>query len=171
MTTIATTSAGRPNPAPFTGLRVLELGTLPAGAYCARLFADFGASVLKLEPPGGDPARASSPRIDSASPGLGSAWFAWLNVGKASAVVDDGAHGADGELARLLGQADVLVDSLTPAQRAELGLDHAALQRARPAKPAPGWSSPISAGSVAKAPGRALPAPMRCVARSAATCS
>jgi crotonobetainyl-CoA:carnitine CoA-transferase CaiB-like acyl-CoA transferase len=132
MRTIATTQAGRPNPAPFGGLRVLELGTLPAGAYCARLFADFGASVLKLEPPAGDPARAASPRIEGAAPGEGSAWFAWLNFGKESATLDPAQPGAAAALARLLGQADVIVDSLEPAQRAALGIDHAALRGARP---------------------------------------
>jgi len=37
----------------FAGLRVLELGSLASASWCARLFADFGADVLKLEPDGG----------------------------------------------------------------------------------------------------------------------
>ena len=37
---------------PLSHLRVVELGTLPAGAYAARLFADFGAEVIKVEPAG-----------------------------------------------------------------------------------------------------------------------
>ena len=37
------------------GLRVLEIGALPAASYCARIFADFGADVLKIEPVQGDP--------------------------------------------------------------------------------------------------------------------
>jgi crotonobetainyl-CoA:carnitine CoA-transferase CaiB-like acyl-CoA transferase len=118
--------------APFGGLRVLELGELPAGAYCARLFADFGASVLKLEAPAGDPARASSPRIAGAAPGQASAWFAWLNFGKDGATLDPAQPEAIAGLARLLGQADVIVDSLDPPQRVALGIDHAALRRARP---------------------------------------
>ena len=48
------------NPAkgPLAGLRVVEMGTLIAGPYCARLLAEFGAEVIKIETPGeGDPLR------------------------------------------------------------------------------------------------------------------
>ncbi len=42
-----------PSGPPLSGLRVVERGALPAAAYAARLLADFGAEVIKLEPPGG----------------------------------------------------------------------------------------------------------------------
>src|SRR3546814_1268097 len=43
---------------PLTGLRVIEMGTLIAGPFCGQLMADFGAEVIKVEPPGkGDPMR------------------------------------------------------------------------------------------------------------------
>ena len=51
---------------PLSHLRVVELGTLPAGAYAARLFADFGAEVIKVEQ--GDPTRAFPPIIAPQSP-------------------------------------------------------------------------------------------------------
>jgi crotonobetainyl-CoA:carnitine CoA-transferase CaiB-like acyl-CoA transferase len=63
----------------MSGLRVLEIGTLPAGALCARLFADFGAEVVKVEPPGGDPARLASPRIQGLAPEMAGAAFAAMN--------------------------------------------------------------------------------------------
>ena len=50
---------------PLSAYRVVELGTLPAGAYAARLFADFGAEVIKVEPPDGDPTRTFPPMIDA----------------------------------------------------------------------------------------------------------
>ncbi|XSC42640.1 CoA transferase [Bradyrhizobium sp. RDT10] len=42
-------------------LRVVEIGSSTATSYCARLFADFGADVQKVEPPAGDPLRRSAP--------------------------------------------------------------------------------------------------------------
>src|SRR3712207_2214319 len=46
---------------PLAGVRVLELGSLIAGPFCGRILADFGAEVLKIEPPGtGDPLRTWS---------------------------------------------------------------------------------------------------------------
>ena len=55
---------------PLKGLRVVELGTLPAASYCARLFADFGAEVRKIEPPAGDPTRHAHPLVDLGASGL-----------------------------------------------------------------------------------------------------
>ncbi len=57
--------------------------TLPAASYCARLLADLGAEVIKLEPPDGDPARHLPPRMT----GQG-AWFGFLNYGKTAATGD-----------------------------------------------------------------------------------
>src|SRR5690606_3099308 len=48
---------------PLSDIRVVELGTLPAAQYCTRIFADFGAEVIKVEPPGGDPGRHGAPRV------------------------------------------------------------------------------------------------------------
>ncbi len=93
---------------PLSAYRVVELGTLPAAAYAARLFADFGAEVVKVEPPGGDPARRFPPMIDGDTSG----WFAWLNYGKKSVTADAV------DLAALLESADLLIDST--------GADHSA---------------------------------------------
>jgi crotonobetainyl-CoA:carnitine CoA-transferase CaiB-like acyl-CoA transferase len=84
----------------LSGVRVVEIGALPAGAYAARLFADFGAEVIKVEPPGGDPNRSFPPLIEG-----GSGWFAYLNFGKKSVVSDTV------DLDALLRGADVLIDS------------------------------------------------------------
>src|SRR5262245_4226244 len=84
----------------LSGLRVIEVGSLPAGAYAARLFADFGADVIKVEPPGGDPTRAFPPLIDGAS-----GWFAYLNYGKKSVTADKV------DLDAMIDGADVLIDS------------------------------------------------------------
>ncbi len=84
------------------GLRVLEVGSFAAASYCARLFADFGADVLKLEPPGGDPLRRSRPSI-ATDAGEASAWFSFLNFGKRLA--DE----ASVDFASLAADCDVLI--------------------------------------------------------------
>ena len=124
-------SDGSPRP-PLSGLRVLEIGTLPAGALCARLFADFGAEVVKVEPPGGDPSRLASPRIQGLAPEMAGAAFAAMNFGKRSVTLSPDTAADRPTLARLLAAADVIIDSLDPAERAAAGIDHAALRRARP---------------------------------------
>ena len=86
---------------PLSGYRVIEIGALPAGAYAARLFADFGAEVIKVEPTSGDPTRSFPPMIDDGTSG----WFAYLNYGKKS-VTSDAV-----DLPALLRDAHVLIDS------------------------------------------------------------
>ena len=63
---------------PLSGLRVIEIGDLPAAAYCARFFSDFGADCLKSETPEGDPARSSPPLLAPSDPGLGTRWFTYV---------------------------------------------------------------------------------------------
>ncbi len=67
---------------PFAGLRVVELGTGIALAFCGKLCADFGAEVIKVEPSGGDPLRRMPPLAEVADGQYESAYFAWLNTNK-----------------------------------------------------------------------------------------
>ena len=56
---MTTSSASSPAAGPLAGLKVIELGQLIAGPFAARTLADFGAEVVKIEPPGaGDPLRS-----------------------------------------------------------------------------------------------------------------
>lgn len=88
-------------------LRVVEIGSSAAVGYCARLFADFGADVQKVEPSSGDPLRRSAPLTPSGQ----SAWFAFLNFNKSSVIID--ANDADGiiRLTTLIEGCDVLIDA------------------------------------------------------------
>ncbi len=117
---------------PLSGVRVLEIGTLPAAAYCARFFADFGAEVIKVEPTGGDPARSTAPMIDDGRGGRCSGWFSYLNFGKRSLVVDAADPRAAARVAELLADADVLIDSTGAGDGARYGLDHARLRERHP---------------------------------------
>lgn len=117
---------------PLSGLRVVEIGEIPAGAYCARLFADFGADVLKLEPPGGDRLRRRAPLLDIGGGATEGCYFGFLNVNKRSAVLDPGDARHLEQLRTLLRDADVLIDSLGPAERQAHGINHAALRDINP---------------------------------------
>src|ERR1700761_866108 len=85
---------------PLSRFRVLQIGSGVAVDYCGKLFADFGADVVKLEPPGGDPLRLAPPVLDGGESGL----FAWLNTNKRSVTETPGA------LQELLPGADLLLD-------------------------------------------------------------
>ncbi len=84
-------------------LRVVEIGSAPASSYCARLFADFGATVQKIEPPTGDPLRRRGPF----TPQGASPFFAFLNFNKSSVVLE----AADSaKLAQIVAGCDILID-------------------------------------------------------------
>ncbi|WP_092082911.1 CaiB/BaiF CoA transferase family protein [Bradyrhizobium brasilense] len=90
----------------LSDLRVVEIGSSAATSYCARLFADFGADVRKIEPPEGDPLRQSAPL----TPGGQSTWFAFLNLNKSSVVIDHTDPNAITRLTALIEDCDILVD-------------------------------------------------------------
>ena len=107
-------------PALLSGLRVLDLTRNLPGPFATRMLADLGASIVKVEPPEGDPARPLG--------GL----FEALNHGKECRRIDF--KNAD-DLARLhewARDADVVVDSFRPGVMKALGLDHAALSDLNP---------------------------------------
>jgi len=103
---------------PLSRYRVIEVGTLPAAAYTARLLADFGAEVIKLEPRDGDPARRASPLLATDNGAVG-APYAFLNFGKESFI--GGARDAEA----LLAGCDVCITS-------DAEFDAAAAQAAYP---------------------------------------
>jgi crotonobetainyl-CoA:carnitine CoA-transferase CaiB-like acyl-CoA transferase len=85
---------------PLSRFRVLQIGSGVALDYCGKLFSDFGADVVKLEPAGGDPIRSFPPILDGGQSGL----FAWLNTNKRSVTETQEA------LDTLLPGADLLLD-------------------------------------------------------------
>ena len=100
---------------PLDDIRVIDAST-EAGAYCARLLADLGADVVKIEPPGG----SSERNVPLA--------FLHYHRGKRSAALDLDSPGGRAEFARLLADADVLVDDGSLA----LPLDADAMRAANP---------------------------------------
>lgn len=119
------------SPLALTGLRVVDL-TDESGHLAARILADLGAEVLKIEPPGGDATRWRGPFVGGEPhPDAGAQWLA-RNLGKRSVVLDlDTAAGRE-RLHALLRDADVLLETCAPDAVARLGLDGAALAALNP---------------------------------------
>lgn len=110
-------------------LRVLEIGTGIASAYAARLLADQGADVVKVEPPGGDPARRLGPfadDVDEERSGL----FLAVNLNKRGICLD--LDDDKDRLARLIGWANVVVHSSRRDEAEALGLDPTSIRATRP---------------------------------------
>jgi crotonobetainyl-CoA:carnitine CoA-transferase CaiB-like acyl-CoA transferase len=105
---------------PLTGVRVVALEQAVAAPFCSRQLADLGADVVKIErPDGGDSARA----YDGALSGQ-SAYFAWLNRGKRSVVLNLKDTGDRDACARLIDRADVVVHNLAPGAMERLGFGY-----------------------------------------------
>jgi formyl-CoA transferase/CoA:oxalate CoA-transferase len=113
-----------PSAPPLGGLRVLDLSQNLAGPYCTQILADLGADVIKVEPPGGDPARAWGPPFA----GGDSTLFASTNRGKRSIVLDLRTdHGAE-TVRRLAARSDIFVQSLRAGAAEAFGLGEARLR-------------------------------------------
>ena len=93
----------------FHEMRVIEIAGSSAGGYAGKLFADWGADVLLIEPPEGAPGRTEEPRWE----GMGTR-FAYLNTSKQSVALDLEKESGNEELARLLESADVVIESASP---------------------------------------------------------
>ena len=121
-------------PAALDGVRILDL-TSEMGWYCGKLLADLGADVIKVEPVGGDPARARAPFWQEHPGRETSLRFWYFNANKRSATVDLGQHDGRWLLGELIKTADIVVESWTAAERVELadhGVDPDAYMEAQP---------------------------------------
>ena len=113
---------------PLEGITVVTLEHAIAAPFCTRQLADQGARVIKVERPGvGDFARAYDTRVD----GLAS-HFVWTNRSKESLTLDLKHAAAPEVLARLLQDADVLVQNLAPGAAARMGLSYEVLSAQYP---------------------------------------
>lgn len=109
-------------------VRVLDFTTTIAGPHCARLLADLGAEVIKIEAPEGDMMRTRLPLRAGASTSFGQ-----LNTGKKSLVLDLKRPEAVEVVHRLVKTADVVVENFRPGVMARFGLDYPRLREVNPA--------------------------------------
>jgi crotonobetainyl-CoA:carnitine CoA-transferase CaiB-like acyl-CoA transferase len=103
---------------PLAGIRVVELGTLIAAPFAARLFAEFGAEVIKIEQPGsGDPLRSWRKLHQGTS-----LWWYLQSRNKKSIAIDLKSPDGRDIARRLAAQADVVIENFKPGTLEKLGL-------------------------------------------------
>ncbi len=117
---------------PLAGIRVLEVGGGVSGPFAAKLLADYGADVLKVEPPKGDHARRHGPFPDDTPHPERSALFLYLNTNKRGIVLDLEQPDGRATFRRLAADADVLIENLPPGTLTGWGLSHATLATDNP---------------------------------------
>jgi len=123
-----TPNSQSPKPGPLHGIRVVECGNLVSAAYAAKLMADLGAEVIKIEEPGGDAARRRGPFPGHSEHPEKSGLFLYLNTNKLGVTLNLQTSKGQELLRRLLPETDLLIHNYLPAQMPACGLDYAALQ-------------------------------------------
>ena len=124
---------GTPDGAVLDQVRVLEITRTIGGAYTAKLFADAGAEVVKVEPPGGDPWRSWSASGSPAGGDAGDgAFFQFLNAGKRSVALELDDPEGRRRLLELAATADLVVEDLGAGEVESMGLGHAELSEGNP---------------------------------------
>jgi crotonobetainyl-CoA:carnitine CoA-transferase CaiB-like acyl-CoA transferase len=120
------TESGTAAPA-LEGLRVLDIATLFAGPLAACLLGDYGAEVIKLEHPDGDPIRRYGARRDGSS-----LWWKWLGRNKKSATLYLGDRAGQDTFRRLVRDVDVVVENFRPGTLERWGLGYDTLAELNP---------------------------------------
>ena len=113
---------------PLNGIRVLDLSSVIFGPLASQILADYGAEVIKIEPPEGDSTRQTGPATE---PGM-SAIFLGANHSKQSVVLDLKQKAGRDALQAMIATADVLMHSMRPQKLPSLGLDPAQVRQSHP---------------------------------------
>ena len=119
-------------PSALEGVKVLDLTHRIAGPYCTKLLADFGAQVIKIERPGGDPARNMPPFYHDERHPEKSLPFLYLNTGKLGVTLNLKSSRGAQILLELAKDADILVENFAPRVMPSLGLGFSSLQEVNP---------------------------------------
>jgi len=112
----------------LSGIKVLELGQLIAGPFAAKTLADFGADIVKIEPPGqGDPLRKWRLLHEGTS-----VWWEAQSRGKRSVCIDLRQAEGQNMVRRLAAQADVLIENFRPGTMEKWGMSWETLHALNP---------------------------------------
>jgi len=112
---------------PLAGVKVLELGQLIAGPFAGKFFADFGAEVIKIEPPGGDPLRKWRKLHQGTS-----LWWYVQNRNKKSVTADLRLPEGREIVRRIANDADVVIENFRPGTLEKWGLGYDVLAADNP---------------------------------------
>ena len=121
------------SPQALSGLKVIELGQLIAGPFAGKTLADFGAEVIKIEPPaadggvGGDPLRQWRMLHNGTS-----VWWQVQSRNKQSVVLDLRTEAGSDTVRRLIDEADVLIENFKPGTMEKWGMGYEVLSRSNP---------------------------------------
>ena len=121
--------AAEAQPQPLAGLCVLDMTSLAMGPLAAQILGDYGADVVKVEPPSGDAFRDTIPMN---SPGMGHAYLQF-NRNKRSLAIDLKAPAARDAFTKLIEQADIIVSNVRSSGMRGLGLDYETVAAINPA--------------------------------------
>ncbi|NJM50460.1 MAG: CoA transferase [Sphingomonadales bacterium] len=111
----------------LSGIKVVDLSLFLPGPMLTMMMADQGAQVIKVEPPGGDPARHMTPFEAGHS-----VWFANVNRGKRSVICDLKNEAGRAALWALTEEADIFVESFRPGVMKRLGFDYDSVSARNP---------------------------------------
>ena len=111
--------------------RILDLSG-PEAVFCGKLLADYGADVVRVEPPGGDPSRARAPFAGDEEGPDRSLYFLFYNTNKRSITLDLESDRGRDLFRRLVAQSDVVIESYAVGHMASLGLGYNDLRAVNP---------------------------------------
>lgn len=113
----------------LSGIRVADFSRVLAGPYATMMLADFGADVVKIEPPTGDETRHWHPPVDASGQ---STYFGGVNRNKRSVVIDLTDAAGRAEAGRLAASADVVMENFRPGVMARFGLGYDEVRAGNP---------------------------------------
>ena len=111
----------------LNGVTVLDLTRVVAGPACTRTLCDYGAHVIKVEPPDGDLMRRGVPKVNGVALG-----YAQQNAGKAHLCIDISKPDGCNLVRRLAARADVVVENYRPGVADRLGVGYSDVCRENP---------------------------------------
>ena len=124
--------AGKEAALPLAGIRIVDLSHIVAGPFTGAILADFGAEVIKIEPPGkGDRAREVAPFVERGNARV-SGFFATVNRNRRGVVLDLKSAPGKEAFRKLVSVSDVLIENFVPGTMQRLGLEYEVLRHINP---------------------------------------